>query len=81
MFACKVAGSAPFKVTWFKDRMPITPSQKYVIASPDNMSLKVQDCRSGDVGSYKCVVANEVGSCSGFAALSLKGWFYGFTFH
>uniref|UniRef100_A0A3Q3GSG6 Ig-like domain-containing protein n=1 Tax=Labrus bergylta TaxID=56723 RepID=A0A3Q3GSG6_9LABR len=71
-FACKVAGSAPFKVTWFKDRKPIKSSQKYVIADSDNVSLKIQDCKADDVGTYKCLVANEVGSCTGFAALSLK---------
>lgn len=72
-FACKVAGSAPFKVTWIKDGKPIKSSQKYLIDS-ENMSLNIQDCKVEDVGAYQCVVANDVGSCTGFAALSLKGW-------
>lgn len=75
MFACKVAGSAPLKVTWLKDRKPIKSSQKYVINDSEKVDLKIQDCTVEDVGSYQCVVANEVGSCTGFATLSLKGWF------
>lgn len=31
LFACKVAGSAPFTVTWIKVRKPIKSSQKCVI--------------------------------------------------
>lgn len=73
MFACKVAGSTPFKVTWIKDKQPIKSSQKYIIVDSENVSLKIMDCRVEDVGTYQCVVANEVGTCSGFGALSLKG--------
>lgn len=76
VFACKVSGSTPFKVTWFKDKKPIKSSQKYIIVDSEKVGLKIQDCKVEDVGTYQCTVANEVGSCTGFAALSLKGWFY-----
>lgn len=62
-------------ITWIKDKKPIKSSQKYIIDS-ENVSLKIQDCKVDDVGSYQCLVANDVGSCAGVAALSLKGWFY-----
>lgn len=73
VFACKVAGSAPFNVSWFKDKKPIKSSSKYFI-DDENVILKIQDCKVEDVGFYQCVVANEVGRCSVLAALSLKGW-------
>lgn len=76
VFVCKVAGSAPFKVTWFKDKKPVKSSQKYFITDSENVSLKIQDCEVQDIGIYQCVVANEVGSCYGSATLSMKGWFY-----
>lgn len=76
VFACKVEGSAPFKVAWFKNKKPIKSNQKYIIVDSENVSLKIQDCKEEDVGTYQCVVANEVGSCTGSAALSLKGWCY-----
>ncbi|XP_068457588.1 titin-like [Clinocottus analis] len=70
-FASKVAGSAPFKVTWSKDKKPIKSSKKHIVES-EHVSLKIQECEAADVGVYQCVVANEVGSCTGFASLSLK---------
>lgn len=75
-FASKVAGSAPFSVTWSKDKKAILSSQKYIIVDSEHVGLKIQDCDVDDVGTYQCVVANEVGSCSGSVVLSLKGWFY-----
>uniref|UniRef100_A0A672FZ46 Ig-like domain-containing protein n=1 Tax=Salarias fasciatus TaxID=181472 RepID=A0A672FZ46_SALFA len=71
-FDCKLAGSAPFNVTWFKDQKPIKSSQKFLIVDGEKVGLKVQDCREEDVGAYRCVVTNEVGSCESFASLSLK---------
>jgi len=80
VFEFKVAGSAPYKVSWFKDKRPIKSSQKYIITDSEAVGLKIQDCRVEDVGVYQCVAANEVASCAGSAALSLKGWFY-WSFH
>uniref|UniRef100_A0A669C266 Titin n=1 Tax=Oreochromis niloticus TaxID=8128 RepID=A0A669C266_ORENI len=60
-FASKVAGSAPFSVTWSKDKKPVLSSQKYIIVDSENVGLKIQDCDVDDVGTYQCVVANEVG--------------------
>uniref|UniRef100_A0A7N8YP90 non-specific serine/threonine protein kinase n=1 Tax=Mastacembelus armatus TaxID=205130 RepID=A0A7N8YP90_9TELE len=69
VFTCKVAGSAPFKVTWMKDRTPIKPSPKYVITDREYVGLKIKDCKVDDVGTYHCMVSNEVGSCTGFAVI------------
>jgi len=73
-FASTVTGSAPLKITWFRDNKPITSSKKHIIRR-EHVSLKIQKCNVEDVGAYRCVVTNEVGSCTGFASLSLKGWF------
>ena len=74
-FNCKVAGSSPLKYTWFKERTLIKSNHKCVTVENQG-SLKIQDCSVEDVGSYQCTAANEVGSCTGSAALSLKGLFY-----
>lgn len=74
-FACGVAGSSPLKITWFKDKQLIKSSQKHVIVESEKWGLKIKDCKEEDVGAYQCTVANEVGSCTCFPALSLKGWF------
>ncbi|XP_068589742.1 roundabout homolog 3-like [Cebidichthys violaceus] len=70
-FSSIMTGSAPFKVTWFKDKKPIKASKKHLVES-EHVSLKIQDCKVGDVGAYECVVANEVGSCTGLTSLTLK---------
>ena len=75
-FTCRVAGSAPLKAVWHKNNEPITASMKHVMRDSNNdLILEIQDCESADEGSYQCVVANEVGSCSGSTELTLKGWF------
>uniref|UniRef100_A0A3B4TI51 Ig-like domain-containing protein n=1 Tax=Seriola dumerili TaxID=41447 RepID=A0A3B4TI51_SERDU len=70
MIQCVITGSAPLNVVWLKDNqdLPKVPAQYQTF-----LGLKIQDCREEDVGTYQCMVANEVGSCTGFAALSLKG--------
>lgn len=75
VFTSKVAGSAPFDVMWFKDQRPVSFSQRFLIVDGENVGLKIQHCDVDDVGTYECVVANEVGRCSGLVVLSLKGWF------
>lgn len=75
VFACKVTGTAPFEITWFKDNKQITSSTKHIITHADDvMRLEIRDCDLLDVGSYQCMLANEVGSCTGSAAMSMKGW-------
>lgn len=74
-FACRVAGSSPFNIAWFKDKKQIKSSQRYIITDGDKVGLIIQGCGAEDVGTYQCIVANEVGSCTDSVALSLKGWF------
>ena len=71
---CQVAGTTPFEVTWHKDNKLIRPSQKHIIKQCDfNVALKIQDCDVSDMGDYQLIVANEVGSCSGFTTVSMRG--------
>uniref|UniRef100_A0A7N6BIT7 Ig-like domain-containing protein n=1 Tax=Anabas testudineus TaxID=64144 RepID=A0A7N6BIT7_ANATE len=70
VFACKVAGSALFKVTWLKNKKLIKSSPKYWISTDgQNVGLEIQDCEPEDVGTYQCVVNNEVGSFKLFSLL------------
>lgn len=74
-FECQVKGTAPFEVTWQKDSKDIKSSLKHVILQKNGsiMTLDVQKCDALDVGEYRCIVANEVGSCSSQTTLSIKG--------
>lgn len=72
---CQVSGTSPFEVTWHKDAKEIKPSSKHVLSQTnDTFGVDVQRCDAADVGEYQCTVANEVGSCTCKAWLSLKGW-------
>lgn len=74
-FACQVAGTAPFEITWHKDTKEVKPSAKHGFSQMnDTAGLVVHKCDSVDVGEYQCTVANEVGSCTCKAPLILKGW-------
>lgn len=73
---CHVAGTGPFVTQWFKDIKELKPSTKHNFSQTnDTVMLEVYRFEAVDVGEYQCTVANEVGSCTCKASLSLKGWF------
>lgn len=73
-FACKVAGTTPFQVMWFKNQKPIAAGPNYIMTDSECVSLTIQDVQAQDVGTYQCTVVSEVGSCTSSAALTLTGW-------
>ena len=73
-FSCEVTGTAPFEVTWFKDKKPIAADKKHKIVSKDAISyLEIQSFDSADVGDYQCCVSNDVGKVTSKAVAKLKG--------
>lgn len=70
----EIAGTAPFEITWSKNRKPITSDKKYNIISQQSLSrLEILTFESADVGDYQMVVSNEVGKVSTKAVAKLKG--------
>uniref|UniRef100_A0A665TIE9 Ig-like domain-containing protein n=1 Tax=Echeneis naucrates TaxID=173247 RepID=A0A665TIE9_ECHNA len=60
---CEMSGTAPFQVTWFKDRKPLMESRKYKVVSEGNSAtLHVIGIEPSDAGEYECKVSNSVGS-------------------
>lgn len=73
---CNMTGTSPFVTQWFKDTKELKPSTKHNFSQTnDTVMLEVFRFEAVDVGEYQCTVANEVGSCTCKAPLSLKGWF------
>lgn len=71
---CEIAGTAPFEITWLKNKKPITTDQKYNIISQDSLSrLEIRTFESADVGDYQCVISNDVGKVATKAVAKLKG--------
>lgn len=60
---CKVIGSPPISVFWFRDGEEITSGEKYQATLTDNTcSLKVNALQESDIGNYTCIATNEAGT-------------------
>lgn len=71
---CEVAGTSPFEILWYKDNKQLRRSKKYKMISDISLvSLCILTSDTSDVGEYKCIVKNDVGSCSCSSTVSLKG--------
>eukprot|EP00062_Callorhinchus_milii_P005912 gi/632946130/ref/XP_007888405.1/ PREDICTED: titin-like [Callorhinchus milii] len=71
---CKISGSVPMNVLWYKDDKELTADEKYKISFHDNMAqLEIHQLEMKDAGMYTCTATNAAGSdqCSG--ALTIKG--------
>uniref|UniRef100_A0A3Q3B3T9 Ig-like domain-containing protein n=1 Tax=Kryptolebias marmoratus TaxID=37003 RepID=A0A3Q3B3T9_KRYMA len=70
---CEIAGTAPFEISWLKNKKPLTSDQKFRIISQDSLSrLEIQTFESADVGDYQCVISNDVGKVTTKALAKLK---------
>lgn len=73
---CDITGTAPFEISWLKNKKVITSDQKYKIISNETLSrLEIQTFESADVGDYQCVITNDVGKVTTKALAKLKGWY------
>lgn len=71
---CGVTGTAPFEITWVKNKKPITSDQKYKLISQDSIArLEIQTFDTTDIGDYQCVISNDVGKVTTKAMAKLKG--------
>lgn len=72
---CEVTGTAPFEISWLKNKKVIATDQKYKVVSQDSLSrLEIKSFESADVGDYQCVISNDVGKVTTKAQAKLKGW-------
>lgn len=71
---CEMTGTAPFDITWFKDKNPVLSDTKYNIVSKDTAAyLEIKLFESADVGDYQCCISNDVGKITTKAVAKLKG--------
>ncbi|XP_034061419.1 titin-like, partial [Gymnodraco acuticeps] len=60
---CEMSGTAPFQITWFKDRKPLMESRKYkMVSEGSSVTLHVIGIEASDAGEYECKATNSVGS-------------------
>lgn len=71
---CEMSGSAPFQITWLKDKKPLMESRKYkMLVEGSSATLHVIGIEPADVGEYECKVSNSVGSDICQTLVKLRG--------
>lgn len=71
---CEMSGTAPFQITWFKDKKPLMESRKYKILNEgSSATLHIMAIEASDVGQYECKVSNSVGSDTCQTSVKLRG--------
>uniref|UniRef100_A0A8C5R3K2 Ig-like domain-containing protein n=1 Tax=Leptobrachium leishanense TaxID=445787 RepID=A0A8C5R3K2_9ANUR len=69
----ELQGTAPFDVSWYKDRREIKSSKKFKIITENYLaSIHILKVDSGDIGEYQCKASNDVGSDTCLCSIKLK---------
>lgn len=71
---CRVAGSQPMVVSWFKDNQEIHSDAKYKLEfSESKATVTISDLEKADSGVYTCKATNDAGEKDTSETLSVKG--------
>lgn len=71
---CKVSGTAPLKVTWYKHDTKVLDGANCTTSFVDSVAvLELLSASFDDDGVYTCEAQNDAGSVSCSTTLSVKG--------
>lgn len=71
---CRVAGSQPMVISWYKDNKEIHSDDKYKLDfSESTVSVTIIDLDQSDGGVYMCRATNDAGEKETSGTLSVKG--------
>lgn len=71
---CRVAGSQPMAVSWYKDDKEIHSDHKYKLDfSESTASVTITSLEQSDGGVYTCRASNDAGEKETSGTLSVKG--------
>ena len=74
-FDVRITGTPTPVVEWYKGKDKIEDEGRFMIVDDEEdelFSLIIDDVRSDDSGTYKCVAANEEGEVAGLAKLTVR---------
>lgn len=72
---CKVSGSQPMTIAWFKDDKEIVPGSKFQPEFKDSSAtLRIIQLEKADSGVYKCRATNSAGFKETSSTLYVKGY-------
>lgn len=74
LLECKVSGSPPISVAWFRNGLKLVSGEKHQISFSDNLCiLEVNSLSDSDAGTYTCKATNIAGSDECSAVLTVQG--------
>ena len=74
---CKVSGSQPMTIIWFKDDAEIASGGRFLSEFKDSSAtLKIMKLQKVDSGVYKCRATNSAGFKETSGTLYVKGYGY-----
>lgn len=74
LLECKVSGSPPISVDWFRNGLKLVSGEKHQMSFSDNLCiLEVNSLSNSDTGTYTCKATNVAGSDECSAVLTVQG--------